>query len=247
MKSDPILSELRSLRDDLGEINQRLVSLRYEDFKMVFVDQLRSALGEEGRRSFDSDMLDVQRSSSCENRSACIAKTAEIVDGVIGDLEDDDLASAQAKLEGARGMLCGNGSPCCDDACNSAAVGTVERVRVILDIYARLREQLGTGEGGSSRLSQKEESTPEEMENALGPLSNAWRLTILRMLAEQQLSLSEIARRLKMRTGHLQFHVRSLKEAGYISLNRGTRAYSITHRGRRALKGVDQLVSNLES
>jgi len=126
-------------------------------------------------------------------------------------------------------------------------VGTVERVRVILDIYARLREQLGTGEGGSSRLSQKEESTPEEMESALGPLSNAWRLTILRMLAEQQLSLSEIARRLKMRTGHLQFHVRSLKEAGYISLNRGTRAYSITHRGRRALKGVDQLVSSLES
>ncbi len=56
MTEKELMSELRSLRSDLGEYNDRLVQLRLEDFKSAFVAQMRDILAEEGRRTIGSGL-----------------------------------------------------------------------------------------------------------------------------------------------------------------------------------------------
>ncbi len=50
------MSELRDLRRDLGSLNERVVSMRYEDLKGVFVMEMREALSVEGRKVIRSDL-----------------------------------------------------------------------------------------------------------------------------------------------------------------------------------------------
>jgi predicted transcriptional regulator len=83
------------------------------------------------------------------------------------------------------------------------------------------------------------------MEQAIAPLSNSWRLRILMMLRGAEHNMSEISKELDMRTGHLQFHIRKLKEAGYIALDRKRRSYYLTPKGQKALQGLGGLVSSL--
>ena len=61
----------------------------------------------------------------------------------------------------------------------------------------------------------------------------------------EDLSLSELARKMGIPSGHLHFHVKVLKEAGLISPVNGRRLYSITHKGRTALGLAESMANSL--
>ncbi|MGD1060086.1 MAG: winged helix-turn-helix domain-containing protein [Methanomassiliicoccales archaeon] len=245
MAQDAVLRELRSLREDIGQMGGQLVSMRYEDFRQAFVDELALATGEEGVRSLDDHLSNVQGAADCQMRSACSIKMREAVDMLAEDLRRDDLESARSVLQLLEKALCGEDSVCQDDACSKAGVQTVNQVRIVLDVYERVRARLREDGVEEAAMSSNDHPSPEGMELALAPLANARRLEALRALAGEDLSLSELARRLGIRTGHLQFHVRVLRDAELVTTVKGRRLYSITSRGRAALGLAELMTSSL--
>ena len=246
MSEQVILNELRSLRRDLGSMNERFVSMRYEDLKEVFVEEMRVALGEQGRRAMRSDLDNVQVGSTCSLRSACMDKLRHLIDAVTGAMEHDDLATAHRLLNETNDLICGESSPCLDDSCSRSASETIKRARLMLDLYSGLLGKFDvTGPKGTVPSFPSSKASPELVERALVPLANGHRLTIMNVLAEEQRTLSEICRSLDMRTGHLQFHMKALREAGYITSDRRSRMYSLTPKGEKALEAVNDMVARL--
>lgn len=246
MSDEVILNELRSLRRDLGSMNERFVSMRYEDLKGVFVDEMREALGEQGKQAMRSDLDSVQVVSNCSLRSGCMDKLRHVMDAVTGAMEHDDLDTAHRILDETSDLICGDSSPCLDESCSRSASETIKRARLMLDLYSGLLDKFDSiGSGGFPTMAAKTMVSPEVAERALGPLANGHRLTIMNMLEEEQRTLTEICKRLEMRTGHLQFHMKALRDAGYVTSDRRSRMYSLTPKGAKALRSVNEMVIRL--
>jgi DNA-binding IclR family transcriptional regulator len=81
----------------------------------------------------------------------------------------------------------------------------------------------------------------------LSPLASSWRINILRLLTEEDDGLAELGRKLGLKKGHAQFHIKALVGSGYIAYERKSRLYSITVKGSEAYTGVMALVQRLES
>jgi len=246
MTEEALISELRSLRTDLDNYSDRVIRLRLEDFKGLFIEQMRDILTQEGRRAFDKDLTSAQRVSTCELKVPCQRQLAEMMETVISKLQNDDQKGAMDLLDGTTRLICGEGKPCEDAECSRNAAETVRSVKAILSVYFILRSRLASGTDGI-RLNDMvlAKQDPDEVERVIGPLCNAWRIRVLRLLEEHDRTLTEIGRGLGMKTGHLQFHMRSLIEAGYISVDRRSRLYSLTDKGQTALNGLGVLMSRL--
>ena len=245
MAQESVLKEIRSLRAEIGQMSGHLVSMRYEDFRQAFVDEVAEAAREEGAWFFDEHLSNVQGVADCRMRAGCAVKMKEAVSQLEEDLRRDDTESARAKLVALEGALCGEGSPCQDKSCSDAGIETVARVRAVLDVYERVRARLQKEESSAAVRSKSAPPSAEGMERALAPLANARRLEALRLLASEELSLSEMARRMGIPSGHLHYHVVELMKAGMISQVRGRRLYSITPKGRAALGLAESMASSL--
>lgn len=246
MTDDALFREIRSLRSDIDQMNDRVVRLRYQDFKEVFAEQMRISLGQEGRRSFEHDLRRMRNSSECHLKSACTLKLEEAMGKVMAHLDEGRVDEAVQVAEQTQSLICGSDSPCLDESCSRSAVETLQKTKLLLDFYQGLRERIASsGDVLPSTDRPKEEATPESAEAALSPLASSWRLRILLMLRQGGRSLSEISRSLDMRTGHLQFHIKSLRNAGYITSDKRTKTYSLTHKGERAIEGAMRLVTDL--
>ena len=248
MTEKELMSELRSLRSDLGEYNDRLVQLRLEDFKSVFVAQIRDILAEEGRRTIGSGLSQARQSSDCSLKAACHQEIISKIEESIEMVKREDQDGAMGLLNGIETTICSDSSPCLDEGCSAKAIETIHDVRALLSVYFTLRPKLLPGGGELIYIRdpvQNVEFSSEDVERAIAPLSNAWRVTILRILRQRECTMSEIGKALNMKTGHLQFHMRALKDAGYIASERRRRTYSITEKGEKAMRGLAELMASL--
>ncbi len=248
MAENELMSELRSLRSDIGEYNDRLVQLRLEDFKSAFVAQMRDILAEEGRRTIGSGLSQAGLSSDCRLKAACHQEIALKIEEVIEMLKREDQNGAMDLLDGIETTICSDSSPCLDGDCSTKALEAIHDVKALLSAYFTLRPKLLQGGKEivqSNDMTHESDFSSQDVERAIAPLSNSWRITILRMLSKNERSMSEIGKALNMKTGHLQFHMRALKDAGYITSDRRRRTYSITIRGERAIHGLAELMASL--
>jgi len=241
------MSELRSLRSDLGEYNDRLVQLRLEDFKSVFVAQIRDILAEEGRRTIGSGLSQAGQSSDCAMKAACHQEIISKIEESIEMVKREDQVGAMDLLDGIETTICSDSSPCLDEDCSAKAVETIHDVKALLSFYFTLRPKLlPSGDLIHVRDPvQNVDFSSEDVERAIAPLSNSWRVTILRILRQRECTMSEIGKALNMKTGHLQFHMRALKDAGYIASERRRGTYSITEKGEKAMRGLAELMASL--
>jgi DNA-binding transcriptional ArsR family regulator len=247
MYNEQLAGEIRALKSELGELNDRMIQLRYQDFKEVFVEQMRHALAEEGSRSFAQGLDGSLSRTSCAAKAACEAKLNEVLGQAIEAFRNEDAAKALRLLDEVQGVLCGNESPCADDACSTKAAEAVLRVRTTLAVYGSLASALeARGKGAAPIACSRPEATPEEIEALLSPLSNAWRVKVLRLLREKDLGLTEISRNLGLEPGHVQFHIKALRASGYVLADRRSHLYSLSFKGQTALEGVEDLGARLE-
>ena len=247
MTERELMSELRSLRSDLGEYNDRLVQLRLEDFRSVFVAQIRDILAEEGRRTIGSGLSQAGQSSDCAMKAACHQEIISKIEESIEMVKREDQVGAMDLLDGIETTICSDSSPCLDEGCSAKAIETIHEVRALLSFYFTLRPKLLPG-GDLSHIKdpvQNIDFSSEDVERTIAPLSNSWRVTILRILRQRECTMSEIGKALNMKTGHLQFHMRALKDAGYIASERRRGTYSITEKGEKAMRGLAELMASL--
>ncbi|MDD1743678.1 MAG: hypothetical protein LUO85_03540, partial [Methanomassiliicoccales archaeon] len=119
------MSELRSLRSDLGEYNDRLVQLRLEDFKSAFVAQMRDILAEEGRRTIGSGLTEARQSSDCALKAACHQEILSRIEEAIELVRQEDQGGAMTLLNGIETTICSDSSPCLDPSCSTKAAEAI--------------------------------------------------------------------------------------------------------------------------
>ncbi len=246
MTSQDMIEEIRSLRSEMGTLGDHIVRLRYADIKSAFLEQIRIAVGEEGRRTFRSDAPVLSAASQCELKTICLSKLEGAVDKASDRFMRDDIEGAMKILDSVEDLISGECSSCQDVECSRSANETIRRVRAVMMVYHGLMERFGPGQSmADAPAAPREAVSPEQAEEALDPLANAWRIKVLMTLRRGEHSLSELGRAVELRTGHLQFHLRGLIEAGYVEQDRRKHLYRITERGNAALRWTEDLVNRL--
>ncbi len=246
MTDQDVLSEIRALKSDLNLISDQMVRLRYEDLKSVFLEQMRVAMGDKGKRSFLDEASILNNKSQCNLKGDCLQKMEEAVDTATILFMKDDLVGARNILDEAEVLIKGDISSCQDKGCSKTAEEILRKVQVLLQIY----EDLAGRFGEEVKLKKGVDRdticyTADEMQSVLNPLANAWRIRVLATLRRGDHSLTELGRVLELKTGHLQFHLRALMEAGFVKPDRRRHRYSLTERGALALSCAEEMVSKL--
>lgn len=247
MRQNDIAKELESLRNGLESLGDRFLRVRYEDFKADFNREINRILGEESQKFFEAEMCKLDVDSSCSRKSACVQRLRQTIEDTVSALNRDELDSALKMLDDTETFIAGRESPCLDSKCSSLALEILRRIRALLHISGNLRSRLASGEPARSEGIEPSGATlpPEETERLLSPLASARRLGILSLLSLKERSFSEISDALGLKTGHLQFHLRTLREGSYVRVDRRSRLYSITPRGMIALSRLNDLVSQM--
>ena len=246
MTNQDVLSEIRALKSDLSLFSDQMVRLRYEDLKSVFLEQMRMAMGDKGKHSFLDEASVLRSRSQCNLKGECLQKLEEAVDTATISFMKDDLVGARNILDEAEIHIKGDISSCQDKGCSKTAEEILRRVQVLLQIYEDLARRFGPEVELKKGVNRDNYLyTADEIQSVLNPLANAWRIRVLATLRRGDHSLTELGRALELKTGHLQFHLRVLMEAGFVEPDRRRHRYSLTERGALALSCAEEMVSKL--
>jgi DNA-binding transcriptional ArsR family regulator len=235
MSNDDLREQIDALRLEVRKLNDSFVSLRDEDIRKVMVQQARPVLVERIDRVLGW-------SNSVDDR-ACRDALVRWTDEAFEALERGGRAGGLRFLEGrrARSVI----GQCDRPEVGGLADDLEAQMRSYLDTYSAVlrfpgaRERPRADETSIGRLS------PDRVEEMLSPLSSRVRITIMQHLSAEDDGLASMSRALGLQKGHLQFHLRSLLDGGYIDYDRKSRLYSLSGRGKRALDGLARLMDDL--
>ncbi len=247
MENEAVLTKLDELRKSMEAFNDTLDRVRYDDFKTVFYEHIQNIFGRHSKMLFDSGMDAMSEFSSCVNRKECMASFERSRKEVLAAFQRDDMHGALMVLEDAEAQLTYDNSICTDKRCSRYTMDTLRQIKALFSISDNLKfRNYIQPETSFSRLTfngrltnhwaaERKEPTSMEVAAAISMLANSWRLEVLKLLAQQEQSFSDMSKALDLKTGHLQFHLRVLQEAGCIKNNSRRRMYSITVEGQHCL------------
>ena len=260
MKDDALLSKLEEIRRSMASFNEAMVRVRYDDYKSALFEQIQEIFGDNSSSLLDSGMKRIHERSTCPNKKECARRMESLRKDTNEAFGREDISGAILTLEDAEADLACEGSLCEDRKCSKGAIEIIHQAKLLFNISDNLMfRNYIQPETGFTRLSSQgkfftdhrrtsiEELSAEQACDLIIPLSNPLRIEVLKMLAREEHAFSEISRALNLKTGHLQFHLKSLKNAGYIRSNRKRRMYSITSRGLTALEGLQVFTANLKT
>jgi DNA-binding transcriptional ArsR family regulator len=124
---------------------------------------------------------------------------------------------------------------CPDDQCFKNAINTFKTLEELLattEASRKFTKDLYT----PKRWPGSEEVKEEEICNLLAPLSHVIRLKILKNLEKGGKNYAQLERQIGVKSGHLQFHLNNLTQAGYVTQEKPQGKYLITMKGLKALK-----------
>ncbi|HXZ23306.1 MAG TPA: winged helix-turn-helix domain-containing protein [Methanomassiliicoccales archaeon] len=255
---DALMQKLDDLRRSMEEFNASLNRVRYDDYKKALYGQMRELFGENSSFLIDDSRRRIVESSACVNKTECMKNLDEVRDETLAAFQREDVGGAGIVLEDSEAHYSGRQSPCRDRSCSKATIEMLHELKALISVsdnlmfrnyirpetnFARLSSQ------GRFFADHRRTYSPElpakETADLIAPLSNHYRVEILKMLAKEEMSFTNISRALSLKTGHLQFHLKQLREAEYIRGNRKRRSYSITAKGLAALDGLHRFVDGI--
>ncbi len=239
--NDDLLKKIEEMRQEMDSINRSVASLRQDGMTRVFREQIGASFLDHNRGAFRAAIEDRRDiTSGCSRES--LGRLSELYDNAIDRYKDDDLSGAMHGLDELRGLI----SQVSDtETINRTLLEVVDRARQQMASMETLRFQTGRPMLMRSCESVFGEVEPERMETYLTPLSSAIRLKILAMLYTSSRSFTEISKELDMKKGHLQFHLRKLVDAGYVSVDPRTHLYCIEEEAFLILGGLGRLFSKI--
>jgi DNA-binding transcriptional ArsR family regulator len=257
-RKEDLMAKLEEISRSIESFNDSLIKVRYDDYKRALSEQIQSAFGDNSGTLFDSGLERIRRSSRCLNKSSCIKHMSAMRDDTMATFEREDIAGAMMILEEIEGGLVSDGSPCKDDKCSDETIETIHHIKVLFSISDNLmfRNYIQPETGftklssqgrffSEHRRSTEQEIPSDEVSKLISPLANSYRIEILKMISKQEMGFTQISKALGLKTGHLQFHLKALKDAGYVRANRKRRSYSITSKGIAAMEGLNRFFEGL--
>jgi DNA-binding HxlR family transcriptional regulator len=230
-----ILDRLEALQRELDELGETISESRSETLRHQVLDDLRALLGEYNREILEAEMERLRPSSSCKNREVCLGLIKNTLGEARAAYEKGDDATARAAL--AHLVDEKSMAHCHDPDCSARADHLVEETARMIDLSSRL---------GSSLPQQLKADLPDEkVGEALMPLAHSARISILSSLSPGGLAFSDMSQKVGLRTGHLQFHLKTLMKAGLVEKESRRGHYRMTEKGRKALAGSRRLAAEM--
>jgi DNA-binding transcriptional ArsR family regulator len=127
------------------------------------------------------------------------------------------------------------------DMCIAEASGIFERE---MKLIRSLKGFESTDDTGDSIVDFPEE---EAVRQICEPLANKQRVCILKALATETKTFSQLSGLTKLRGGNLRFHLQKLLDTGMILQHEGRGDYMITSKGYMALKNLSGIYSRLKN
>jgi DNA-binding MarR family transcriptional regulator len=245
--NEDIRNQIEVLRNELRALGNSFADLKQDDARTVLAMQVRSVMIERSERFFAG----LERAGKLDGPAKrCRGDLDEFLEENIGSFRQGGKDMALKELlryELGDHTVRSKGYPA---GCRRYAKDMFEQLRSYYDASESIFSPIGRSAGRiSSVINVKEEPSisPQTIEEALSPLASSWRIGILRSLSEEDDGLAELGRKLGLKKGHAQFHIKALLGPGYISYDRKSKLYSITAKGSEAYEGVRALVQRLSS
>lgn len=250
-----LLEEIEGIRNELRKLGEDFGKTRYEDLRRAFCDEVRALVGIETQRLLDPEINSIGTTSECGMKEHCFNRVKEAIEGGLRRFAKGDTAGALLLLSQLEVLVQSSESPCHDAACTERVMSLTKEIKILITVFdatlgAKCRQapakQPETQTAGKTTTTE-DPPKPLEIENALMPLSNRWRIILLRLLSRGGMKFTEMSRILGLRTGHLQFHLRVLARQGYLAVDRGSKTYVITEKGMAALSWAEVFASMLRN
>jgi DNA-binding HxlR family transcriptional regulator len=248
MEGNDILTRFDEIRKDVEALSNSLVNVRFDELKGAIVEQVKAIFGDHSQALFDSELERMSDFSSCPSKQDCMDDLARSQQEILAAFKRDDFGGALMAVEDMESTISGKRTRCRDPKCSRYTLEALHEVKLLVSITDNLKFrdyiQPDTGfmrlSAGRIRRGMGNEAgvDAETTSQLLEQLASAWRIDVLSLLAQDDLSFAEISRKVGLKTGHLQFHLRVLQENGYIRNNRRRRLHSITRKGMSALEAL---------
>lgn len=125
---------------------------------------------------------------------------------------------------------------CPDEKCFKNAIKTFKTLEELMEAATEVSEKFTKDLYTPKRWLGPEDVREQEICNLLAPLSHAMRLKILKNLGKGGQNYAQLERQIGVKGGHLQFHLSSLIQAGYVAQEKPQGKYLITMNGLKALR-----------
>lgn len=237
VSNEEIRAQLESLRREIRELKRPSFVIKQEDLWEVMGEQIRSILHEKVEKYLEG--LSPREGT---RRSAPFGKMLDdLIDENISIFEKEGPEKALEQLEELEGGFLLRLGASSSDLIFSRSV--FDQMRSYYHISRAFSHYIP----GPERVWQASDNIsckrPEEVEKALAPLANALRVNIMSTLLKEEGGLTDLARRMGKKKGHLQFHIRSLVAAGYIEMDSKSRLYHVTPRGKEIFSRVMEAIT----
>jgi DNA-binding transcriptional ArsR family regulator len=234
-----IKEEITSLHREFNRFvehsNQQQLRFLIIQMEQKFVREMMDYVTEDTNRRLESSMNpDCKMKKVCETEvQNLLADVARLPD--TNSLNDETIQTYQDKFNGLKEIA--STEDC--DKCMAEATSIFEReIKLIrsLGVY----EKTDTNENISD--------LPEEdaVKQICEPLANKQRVRILKALAKETKSFSQLSNLTKIRGGNLLFHLQKLLDTDMILQHNERGDYMITAKGYSALTNLSQIYSKLK-
>jgi DNA-binding transcriptional ArsR family regulator len=179
-----------------------------------------------------------ERNPKCSVRDRCARRVEKAASMVLLAFMEHGITSAieQVKYHVNAATRHYSEIKCPDEACFKNAINTFKSLGEILEASSEESTKLTKNVYSPKSKASFVEIGEEEICELLAPLSNVTRLKILKNLEKGGKNFAQLERQIGIRGGHLQFHLNSLIQAGYVNQEKPQGKYLITIRGLKALR-----------
>jgi len=243
MNEEEIVQRLERLRIDMDTLGQEMKRSSLEKLRSNLDGAIRDALSENGRDMLDRDLEKMREMSMCENRRTCLDAVNNIASETMAMYLAGDTEGSLALISSLEENIRGVASPCGDAGCSENCLRLMDDVRERI----ALSEKLRMATDGKAPAAPERSVTAEDVYRSLDPLSHPARVEVLMILSAGDLSFTEVSKRLNLRTGHLQYHMKSLLDAGYVSRKISRGPFSLTKNGSIALGSATEMTRRLRA
>lgn len=237
-----IAERVEQLERNMDVLRTSGTGIGRDEFKRQVLREVQKVVSEYRQRDVAHRVECMNDILYCSKRKFCTnIITSKVEMAGMAYLQDDRERTLDILRDLERRI--GEGADDCEaDECQTYALGLVSEIITVFEIANRIEQSIGsisTEPGNGAPLD------PREVSRMLTPLSHPARVSILMKLEQGGLGFSEISRELDLRTGHLQFHLRALEDAGYVRQEHRGGQYVISLQGMTAISGLRAFMNDL--
>jgi DNA-binding transcriptional ArsR family regulator len=242
MSEEDIVRRLEQLRLEMDALGQEMKRSSRDRMRSSMDGAIMDALSGSGRDRLEKDILRMRRVTTCANRDLCLDTVSKVASEATALYVAGDIDGALVMIAAVEENIKGIASPCGDEDCSDDCLRLMDDVRERIALSEKIRTA-ADGRPEPERL----QVSAQDVFRSLDPLSHPVRVDILMILSDGDLSFTEIGRKVNLRTGHLQYHMKSLVDAGYVSRKVSRGPFSLTKQGSIALESGMEMARRLRT